>query len=45
LVHRQYDVSPDRERFMMVRPAGGAVEGHVILIQNFSEEVRARAPR
>ena len=43
-VHRQYDVSPDAQRFVMIRPAGGGIEGQLILVQNFFDEVRARVP-
>ena len=43
-VHRQYDVSPDAQRFLMIRPAGGAVAGQLILVQNFFDDVRARVP-
>lgn len=34
-VHRQYDVSTDAQRFLMIRPVGGAMEGQLILVQNF----------
>ena len=42
--HRQYDVAPEDERFIMIRPVGGDVEGRLILVQNFFEELRARVP-
>jgi serine/threonine-protein kinase len=41
--HRQYDVAPDGERFIMIRPVGGIAEGALILVQNFFEELRAVA--
>jgi serine/threonine-protein kinase len=44
-VHRQYDVTPDGGRFLMVRRVGGEGQGRVILVQNFVEELRARVPR
>ena len=43
-VHHQYDGNPDGKRFIMVRPLGGGVEGQLILVQNFFDEVRARVP-
>jgi hypothetical protein len=33
-VHRQYDVSIDAQRFLMIRTAGGGMEGQLILVQN-----------
>jgi serine/threonine-protein kinase len=41
-VHRQYDVAPDGERFLMIRRVGGEAESRLILVQNFFEELRAR---
>ena len=43
-VHHQYDVSPDGERFLMIRPKSSATPGQLILVQNFFEELRARVP-
>jgi len=40
--HRQYDVSPDDQRFIMLRPVGGDAGRELILVQNFFEELRAR---
>ena len=40
----QYDVTPDDERFIMLRPVGGGDEGELILVLNFFEELRARVP-
>ena len=40
--HRQYDVTPNGERFIMVRPVGGSAEGRLILVLNFFEELRTR---
>ena len=37
-----YDVNPDDERFMMIRPVGGGAQSELILVQNFFEELRAR---
>jgi hypothetical protein len=41
---RQYEVSPDGRRFLMIRPLGGGVEGQLILVQNFLDELRNRVP-
>jgi hypothetical protein len=41
--HRQYDVSPDDQRFIMLRPVGDGGR-ELILVQNFFEELRARVP-
>jgi hypothetical protein len=41
IVRRQYDVTPDGQRFLFIRPLGG-LERRLILVQNFSEELRAR---
>jgi serine/threonine-protein kinase len=43
-VHRQYEVAPDAERFLMIRPVRATVEGRLILVQNFFEELRQRVP-
>jgi serine/threonine-protein kinase len=44
VVHREYDVTADGERFIMVRPMGVGVESRLILVQNFFEELRRIAP-
>jgi serine/threonine-protein kinase len=43
---RNYDVSPDGQRFLMVRRADGARRGQVVVVENWAEEIRrkARAP-
>jgi serine/threonine-protein kinase len=38
LNHPQYDVSPDGERFLMIRPVGGELS--VVLVLNFLDELR-----
>ncbi|HUF67168.1 MAG TPA: hypothetical protein VMM79_00855 [Longimicrobiales bacterium] len=43
-VHRQYDVSPDGARFLMIRRKGADGRGRLILVQNFFEELRTRVP-
>jgi serine/threonine-protein kinase len=40
--HRQYDVTPDGERFIMVRPVGDCAQGALIVVENFFEELKAR---
>jgi hypothetical protein len=43
--HRQYDVSRDNGRFIMLRPLGGVeVETELILVQNFFEEIERLVP-
>jgi Tol biopolymer transport system component len=37
-----YDVSPDGRRFVMVRPATGAGESELVVVQNWFEELRGR---
>lgn len=37
---RNYDVSPDGERFLFVRGGGASIH----LVQNWSEEVKAKVP-
>ncbi|HEX2635998.1 MAG TPA: protein kinase [Gemmatimonadales bacterium] len=37
-----YDVSPDGQRFVMVRPATVAGESELVVVQNWFEELRAR---
>ena len=39
-VHRQYDVTPDGKRFIMVRPKNSGHQSRLILVQNFSEELK-----
>jgi serine/threonine-protein kinase len=43
---RQYDVSRDDERFLMLRPVGDGVEvaGKLVLVQNFSAELERVVP-
>ena len=42
--HPMYDVTPDGERFIMIRQGGGDVRGSLILVQNFFEELKERVP-
>ena len=42
LLHPQYDVSPDDQRFVMLRPLGTDEPGSLILVQNLFEELQKR---
>jgi hypothetical protein len=41
---RPFDVAPDGERFVMLRPEGGGETAELILVQNFFEVLRELAP-
>ncbi len=44
-LHRQYDVSPDGKRFLMIRPVGAGRDRQLILVQDFAAEIdRAGSP-
>jgi len=45
--YRSYDVTPDRQRFVMLRrPTGQGVEDtRLIVVENFLEELRAKVPQ
>jgi Tol biopolymer transport system component len=40
-----YDVSPDGRRFLMVRPLTGPTETELVLVQNWFEDLKARAKK
>ena len=40
---RNYDVSADDQRFLMVRRVAGTARGQVVVVENWFEELRARA--
>ena len=42
--HRQYDVTPDGERFLFIRRVGANQQSRMILVQNFFEELRRVVP-
>ena len=42
--HQQYDVTPDDECFIMIRPVGVVTLAGLILVNNFFEELKARVP-
>ena len=42
--YRSYDVTPDDERFITIRRTGANVDGELIWVQNFFEELKARVP-
>ena len=39
---REYDVSPDDERFLMIRPLGASAPEQLIVIENWFEELKAK---
>ena len=45
---RMYDVSPDGQRFLMLKPSGRSEQAvgpaSLVVVLNFFEELRARAP-
>jgi Tol biopolymer transport system component len=46
VAHPYYDVSPDGKRFLMIRTSGQGVSTltQIVLVQNFFEELKKRAP-
>jgi Tol biopolymer transport system component len=44
ITSRTYDVSPDGSRFLMIRIGNGNRQSSLIVVQNWSEELKARAP-
>ncbi len=40
--HQQYDVTPDDQRFVMIRTPGGQEAGELIVVENFFEELKAK---
>ncbi len=40
--HQQYDVTPDDQRFVMIRRRDGGDAGEVIFVENFFEELKAK---
>ena len=44
---RTYDISPDGQRFLMIKAAGaeaGAAHPSIVVVQNFGEELKAMVP-
>ncbi len=41
VLHQQYDVAPDGQRFVMIRNPR-AEEGELIVVENFFEELKAK---
>ncbi len=41
-VHQQYDVTPDDQRFVMIRNLGGQEASELIVVQNLFEELKAK---
>ncbi len=42
LFYRMYDVTPDDQRFVMLRNLGGEDAGELIVVENFFEELKAK---
>ena len=40
----QYDVTPDDQRFIMIRQLGEDTAGELFLVQNFFEELKRLVP-
>ena len=40
--HQQYDVTPDDQRFVMIRNLGGQEASELIVVENFFEELKAK---
>jgi Tol biopolymer transport system component len=43
--HREYDVSPDDRRFLMLRERGGGERGNLVLVDNWFQELIAKVDR
>jgi hypothetical protein len=47
-IGRTYDVSPDGQRFLMIRPSGGGVKAtarsNIVIVQGWFEELKHLAP-
>ncbi len=41
-VHQQYDVTPDGQRFVMIRNIGEQNASELIVVENFFEELKAK---
>ena len=41
---RTYDVSPNGQRFLMIKEGGGNASGHLVVVQNWLEELRRLVP-
>ncbi|HEY5022461.1 MAG TPA: protein kinase [Gemmatimonadaceae bacterium] len=41
--HRQYDVSPDDRRFMMIRTVGSPVPDKLVIVSSWFEELKAKS--
>ncbi len=40
--HQQYDVTPDGQRFVMIRNVGVEERSELIVVENFFEELKAK---
>jgi hypothetical protein len=43
--HRQYDVTPDGQRFVMIRPVGTGREPRLVLVRNALDGVESTAKK
>ncbi len=41
-LHQQYDVTPDDQRFVMIRNLGAEEASELIVVENFFEELKAK---
>ncbi len=41
-LHQFYDVTPDDQRFVMIRNRGAEEAGELIIVENFFEELKAK---
>ena len=41
-LRQQYDVTPDDQRFVMIRLGGSGNAGELIVVENFFEELKAK---
>jgi serine/threonine-protein kinase len=44
LAGRTYDVTADGQKFLMIKPAAGASASHVIIVQNWFDDLKRRVP-
>ncbi len=42
IFHQVYDVTPDDQRFVMIRNLGGQEASELIVVENFFEELKAK---
>jgi hypothetical protein len=42
--HREYDVSPDDRRFLMVRPRNTGANANLVMVENWFTELVEKVP-